>query len=92
MALIATFPLAAIRKAKLEIGESAMVMGLGILGIFAVQELKASGAYPIIAVDPIEERRDFALKMGADFVLDPTDENFAKKVHTLSNGGSKRLY
>lgn len=87
MALIATFPLAAIRKAKLEIGESAMVMGLGLLGIFAVQELKASGAYPIIAVDPIEERRDFALKMGADFVLDPTDENFAKKVHTLSNGG-----
>ena len=33
MALISTFPLAAIRKTKLEIGESALVMGLGILGI-----------------------------------------------------------
>ncbi len=87
MALISTFPLAAIRKAKLEIGESAMVMGLGILGIFAVQELKAAGAYPVIAVDPIKDRRDFALKMGADFALDPTDDTFAQNVIALSDGG-----
>ena len=87
MALIATFPLAAIRKTKLEIGESALVMGLGILGIFAVQELKAAGAYPIIAADPVKERREFALKMGADYALDPMDADFAKKVNELSGGG-----
>ena len=87
MALISTFPLGAIRKVKPEIGESALVMGLGILGIFAVQELKTAGAYPIIAVDPIEERRSFALKMGADFALDPTDVNFAQNVQSLSGGG-----
>lgn len=33
MALISTFPLSAIRKTRLEIGESAMVMGLGILDV-----------------------------------------------------------
>ena len=87
MALISTFPLAAIRKTKLEIGESAMVMGLGILGIFAVQELKAAGAYPVIAVDPIEERREFALKMGADFALDPTEKGFADEVKRITGGG-----
>ena len=87
MALISTFPLAAIRKARLEIGESAMVMGLGILGIFAVQELRAAGAYPVIAVDPIEERRQFALRLGADFALDPTKEGFADEVKRLTNGG-----
>ena len=87
MALISTFPLAAIRKTKLEIGESALVMGLGILGIFAVQELRAAGAYPIIAADPIAERREFALKMGADVVLDPTDGDFAKNVLAASEGG-----
>ena len=87
MALISTFPLGAIRKVKPEIGESALVMGLGILGIFAVQELKTAGAYPIIAADPIEERRAFALKMGADFALDPSDVNFAKNVQSLSGGG-----
>ena len=87
MALISTFPLGAIRKAKLEIGESAMVMGLGILGIFAVQELRAAGAYPVIAVDPIKERRDFALKMGADLALDPTEAGFADKVKEQTKGG-----
>ena len=87
MALISTFPLAAIRKTKLEIGESAMVTGLGILGMFAVQELKAAGAYPIIAVDPVEERREFALKLGADFAFDPMKETFAKEVNELTNGG-----
>ncbi len=87
MALISTFPLDAIRKTKLEIVESALVMGLGILGIFAVQELRAAGAYPIIAVDPVKERRDFALKMGADFALDPNEDGFAENVKELSFGG-----
>ena len=87
MGLIATFPLAAIRKTRLELGESAMVMGLGILGIFAVQELRAAGAYPVIAVDPVKERRDFALKMGADYVLDPTEEGFSERVNQITNGG-----
>ena len=87
MALISTFPLAAIRKTRLEIGESALVMGLGILGIFAVQLLRASGAYPIVAVDPVKERREFALKMGADHAFDPTEAGFAEKVNSLTGGG-----
>ena len=88
MALIATFPLAAIRKTHLEIGESALVMGLGILGIFAVQQLRAAGAYPIVAVDPVAERRAFALKMGADFALDPTEADFVDRVKEITNGGA----
>lgn len=85
--LISTFPLAAIRKTRLEIGESAMVMGLGILGIFAVQELKVAGAYPVIAVDPVKERRDFALNMGADYAFDPTEDSFAEDIKRVSEGG-----
>lgn len=87
MALIASFSLAAIRKTGLEIGESALVMGLGILGIFAVQEARAAGAYPVIAVDPVKERREFALRMGADYALDPMEEGFADTVRTFSDGG-----
>lgn len=87
MVLISVFPLAAIRKTKVEIGESAMVMGLGILGMFAVQQLKAAGAYPVIAVDPIKERREFALGMGADYALDPTEEKFAENVKAITGGG-----
>ena len=47
---IATFPLAAIRKCRLELGESAIVMGMGVLGLVALQLLKAAGAAPIIVV------------------------------------------
>lgn len=88
MAYISTFPIAAVRKTHLEIGESALVMGLGILGIFAVQQLKAAGAYPVIAADPVEARRAFALKMGADYALDPTEAGFAEKVIALTDGGA----
>lgn len=87
LTFISTFPLAAIRKTHLEIGESALVMGLGILGILAVQQLKAAGAYPVIAVDPVKERREFAKKLGADYALDPFEDGFCEKVIELSDGG-----
>ena len=85
---IATFPLAAIRKTGLEIGESCLVMGLGILGLFAVTLAKAAGAVPVIAVDPVSERREKALKFGADYAFDPLDADFAKKVKEVTGGGA----
>jgi len=85
---IATFPLAAIRKCRLEIGESAIVMGLGLLGLIGVQLLHAAGAVPIIAVDPIESRRKKALDLGADYALDPFDANFIETVKMLTGGGA----
>ena len=86
---IATFPLAAIRKCRLEIGESATVMGLGVLGLIALQLLKAAGAVPVIAVDPDPEKRKKALACGADLVFDPTDPDFAEKVRAATGGGAK---
>ena len=87
MAHIATFPLAAIRKTKLEIGESLIVMGLGILGLLAITLAKAAGAVPVIAVDPVKERREMALKFGADYAFDPFDDDFSEKVKAVTDGG-----
>ena len=84
---IATFPMAALRKTRLEIGESMMVMGLGILGLMAVQFAHAAGAVPVIAVDPVEERRQKALKFGADYAFDPFDPGFVQKVKEVTAGG-----
>ena len=84
---IGTFPLAAIRKCHLEIGESALVMGLGILGQMAVLQLRAAGAVPVIAADPIKEKRELALQLGADYALDPFAKNFAEQVKEITNGG-----
>ncbi len=89
VSLISTFPLSAIRKVKLEIGESMLVMGLGILGQIAVLLSKCAGAYPIIACDIVKERREEALKNGADYAFDPTDKDFAQKVKEVSFGGVK---
>ena len=85
---IATFPMAAIRKCRLEVGESAIVMGLGVLGIIAVQLLRAAGAVPIIAVDPVESKRKQALELGADYALDPFDVDFVRNIKELTDGGA----
>ncbi len=85
---IITFPMAAIRKTKVELGESMLIMGLGILGLFAVQLAYLSGATPVIAVDPIAERREKALKFGADYAFDPYDADFIQKVKAVTNGGA----
>lgn len=86
LGLISTFSLVGVRKTRLEIGESAIVMGLGVLGIFAVQFLKAGGAVPVIAADPVEEKRKKALEMGADYALDPNAADFAARVKSLTYG------
>ncbi len=86
---IATFPMAAIRKCRLEMGESAIVMGQGVLGKMAIMELRAAGAVPIIAVDPVPHKREEALAIGADYALDPLAPDFAETVKKLTDGGVK---
>lgn len=87
VSFITTFPMAAIRKTRLEIGESVLVMGLGLLGQLGIKLSKAAGAVPIVAVDPVKERREEALRNGADFAFDPFEEGFASKVKEVTNGG-----
>jgi len=85
---IGTFPLAAIRKCGLEMGESAIVMGLGVLGLVGVKLLRAAGAAPIVAVDPVAEKRAYALELGADYAFDSYDPDFAQKVKEVTDGGA----
>ncbi len=84
--IIASMGLGGVRKLELELGESAMVMGLGLLGMFSVQFLRLSGANPLIAVDLNEQRRQLALKLGADYAFDPSDANFVDKVKAVTKG------
>ena len=89
VAFITTFPMAAIRKTKLELGESVLIMGLGLLGQLAIKLARLAGAVPIVAVDPVKERREEALKNGADFVFDPFEKGFSTAVKTVTDGGAK---
>lgn len=82
--VIASMGLGGMRKLELEIGESAMVMGLGLLGMFAVQFLARSGANPLIAVDLNPARRELALSLGADYALDPSADDFVEQVKKIT--------
>lgn len=84
--IIASMGLGGVRKLEVELGESAMVMGLGLLGLFSVAFLRLSGANPVIAADLNPERRQLALEMGADVVLDPAAPDFVEQVMSLTGG------
>jgi 2-desacetyl-2-hydroxyethyl bacteriochlorophyllide A dehydrogenase len=84
--VIASMGLGGVRKLELELGESAMVMGLGLLGMFSVQFLRASGANPLIAADLNPERRKMALELGADYAFDPSEPDFVEKVKAVTKG------
>lgn len=89
--VIAGFPAEGIRKARLEYGESCMIVGLGILGLIGVKLAQIAGAVPVIAVDPNPERRALALEFGADHALNPLDEDFAQQVKNLTGGNGANV-
>ena len=64
-------------------GRSVFVQGLGIIGQFAVRSFVAAGAYPVIALDTLEIRRETALKGGATAALDPTAPDFKERAVQL---------
>lgn len=83
---ICSFPMLAIRKIQIQLGEACLIAGQGLLGILAGQLARISGAYPVIVSDCSPERRQLALQLGADYALDPMDENYIKKVLEITGG------
>lgn len=86
-AVIAGFSLNGLRKTRLEPGESAAVVGLGILGAFAVALCRIAGGAPVIAADPDARRRALALSLGAHHAFDPAGRDYAQNVRDASRGG-----
>ncbi|MET0896745.1 MAG: alcohol dehydrogenase catalytic domain-containing protein [Mycobacterium sp.] len=52
-------------------GAVPLVLGLGAIGMSVVAGLKRRGAGPIVAADFSESRRNIAVQLGADVVVDP---------------------
>jgi S-(hydroxymethyl)glutathione dehydrogenase / alcohol dehydrogenase len=66
-------------------GESVLVMGLGGVGLSALQGARIAGAGLVIAVDPAPEKADLARRLGADVVLEPSPD-LAKRVRAATEG------
>lgn len=86
VAHLCSFPFLGVRRLQLQMGESVVIAGLGLLGQFAAQLARINGAAPVICCDFSPERRALALKLGADHVLDPGEEGFVQKVLELTDG------
>ncbi len=65
----ATTPFQAAKRADIQVGDNTIVIGVGGVGQYMVQILKALGAANVIAIDINQERLDTMLKNGADFVV-----------------------
>ena len=61
-------------------GRSVAVTGCGPIGLFSIAVAKACGAAKVFAIEPNRNRRELALRMGADEALDPATDNVAQHV------------
>ncbi len=77
---------AVVRTAKVAIGESVGVWGVGGVGTHIVQLARLVGAAPIIAMDINPVVRDRALELGADYALDSRDPDLMEKLDAATDG------
>jgi threonine dehydrogenase-like Zn-dependent dehydrogenase len=61
------------------------IWGMGPMGTAGILAAKAMGGR-VVALDPIEERRAFALSLGADLALDPSTPMAADQIREFSGG------
>jgi S-(hydroxymethyl)glutathione dehydrogenase/alcohol dehydrogenase len=76
---------AAVNSAEVRVGDTVIVMGIGGIGINAVQGASHAGALHVIAVDPVPFKREMALKLGATHAC-PSIEEAADLARTFTNG------
>ena len=62
------------RAGEMQPGEIPLILGCGAIGLSVITGLQLSGVSPIVACDLNANRRDLALKAGADIVIDPSQE------------------
>lgn len=75
----------AVNSAQVRPGQVVIVMGIGGIGINAVQGASHAGAEAVIAVDPVEFKRDSALKLGATHAFADITEA-AEFARSITNG------
>ena len=76
---------AVLNAARVRPGESVVVIGLGGVGLAAVQGARLAGADPIVAVDPVAAKAPLARRLGATEVMGP-GRDLGKRVRALTGG------
>jgi Zn-dependent alcohol dehydrogenase len=77
---------AVLNTAKVGVGDTVMVIGLGGVGISAVQGARLAGASRIVGVDPVASRRAQSLGFGVTEAIDPAEDDIAGAALELTGG------
>ncbi len=81
----------ATRAADIRPGEDVAIIGIGGLGVAALQGAVHCGARHIFAVDPIPWKREQALKFGATHVFSTIEEATAAAAEITAGGMAKKV-
>ncbi|MBT3384525.1 MAG: galactitol-1-phosphate 5-dehydrogenase [Prolixibacteraceae bacterium] len=74
----------AVNVSKIQPGKSAVVIGVGMVGVFVVKMLQIAGANPIIAVDLDENKLELAKEFGATHTFKSSEKGVSEKVFELT--------
>lgn len=70
-----------IDRSNIKPGDNVVIYGGGTIGLLMLQLAKLKGASKIALVEPVEERREMAAKLGANIVIDPLKQDVKEVLH-----------
>ncbi|RMG55334.1 MAG: 2,3-butanediol dehydrogenase, partial [Bacteroidetes bacterium] len=76
----------AIRRAPVIQGDSVAVVGAGTIGLVTLQAARAAGASQVFVLEMAKARKEYAQKLGATAVIDPSETDPVAEVRRLTNG------
>jgi (R,R)-butanediol dehydrogenase/meso-butanediol dehydrogenase/diacetyl reductase len=76
----------AVKRSRLKIGDSAVVIGAGPIGLLVLQVARAAGASHVFVIEPLKKRRELAKHLGADEVFDPAHGDAGKEIADRTGG------
>jgi len=76
----------AVSLSPVKLGDTAIVVGAGMIGLLTIQAVKAAGASRVIAVDVNDKRLVVAKQLGATDVLNSKECDVPKTVRELTDG------
>ena len=75
-----------------KVGETAIVLGSGCIGLCTIMSLKARGVSEIYVADVMDKRLEKALEVGATRVFNSKRESIEEFAKTLPGGGADQVY
>jgi (R,R)-butanediol dehydrogenase/meso-butanediol dehydrogenase/diacetyl reductase len=76
----------AVRRARVEPGATVAVVGAGMIGLGAVALSRTVGAGMVHVIEPVAQRRDRAIGLGATSVIDPSDGDPVDQLGNRTSG------